>query len=99
MMQRNGTFWVVVVLRYLFTAVGASAVLLRVLRPVWDVQLVGGRIVHVQTWAWQGPDLGQSAVVSSAVDWMAMLGPALGMAIGTLAWWRVGGRDLRRLRR
>lgn len=91
-------FWAVVILRFLFTATGVVAVLMQALHPVWDVGLVGGQTMHPRPWAWQQPDLSLVTVSSSAIDWGATLIPALGIAIGTYVWWRIGGRDLKRLK-
>ncbi len=90
-------FWATVMLRYLFTALGVVGTLMQALHPVWDVRLVGGQITHPRPWIWQQPDLDLVTVSSSAVDWVATFGPALGMAICTYVWWRIGGRDLKRL--
>lgn len=86
-MFRLGVF-----LRYLFTATGVFGVLMQALHPVWEVHLAGGQVMHPNPWAWQEPDLSLVTATSSEIDWMATLGPAVGMAMCTFLWWRFSGR-------
>lgn len=81
-----------VFLRYLFTATGVFGVLMQALHPVWEVHLIGGQIMHPNPWVWQQPDLSLVTATSSAIDWWATCGPAVGMAMCVLLWWRFSGR-------
>jgi hypothetical protein len=92
------TLRIVVTLRYLFTTTGVVAILLLTLYPAWEVRLVGGQMMHPRAWIWQQPDLSLVTSASSTVDWGATIGPAIWIAICTYAWWRIGGRDLQRLK-
>jgi hypothetical protein len=84
-------------LRYVGTACGLLGATLCILRPSWEIRLIGGQVMRPSLWLWEQPYLTLATAVSSKVNVVEVLLSSLGMLLCTYVWWWLGGTTIPRV--